>query len=91
VNDIFDNLVGAFTSIPSLPGAACKGDHARFESSDQCDVEGSIGLCLNACPALDACEQFWLSLPPRHRPTDCTVAGEWRPAPRQKKRNEHVA
>ena len=80
-------LLAALHSIPDLGGdCACRGEHALFESADPDDIDDAIAIC-SLCPVLDACGRYWQSLPPSQRPSDCVVAGEYRPAPRQRKRS----
>jgi hypothetical protein len=80
----YTNLLAALAGVPNLPQAACRGEHSLFESPDPLDIDDAIAICAR-CPALDACQQWYASLAPRHRPTESTVAGQYRPAPRQKK------
>jgi WhiB family redox-sensing transcriptional regulator len=87
VSDVYDGLLGALAGIPRLDGCACRSRHRLFESDDPSDIADAVAIC-GRCPALDACSRWYDSLPPRHRMHGVTVAGQWRPAPRQKKQED---
>ena len=65
VSIVYEQLLDALTSIPRLDGAACRGEHDLFESSDPCDIEDAIAICGRCCE-LTRCQQWLASLPPRH-------------------------
>lgn len=71
----FERLISAMAGVPVLSGARCRGRHATFDSQrdDEPDEVAdarhlqALGLC-ECCPALDACEQWFESLPLSQRP-----------------------
>ena len=62
-----DPLLDALSDIPRLAGAKCKGKSAVWESDDLELREYALHQCAS-CPALAACESFFLSLKPSKRP-----------------------
>jgi hypothetical protein len=86
MSDLYAGLLGSLTGIPELPGAACRGEHALFESTNPYDIDDAEAICAR-CPALDAGEQWYATLPKRQRPTECVIAGQLRPDPKKQKEN----
>jgi hypothetical protein len=80
-----EELLSSLAGTPTFPGCRCRGKHhlfdeaAKHEPADVVEARHAqaIGLC-GGCPALNRCESWWHSLPPRHRPAG-VVAGKVRP------------
>ena len=82
-------LTAALTGAPSLPGARCRGRSHLFDPVHQGEPAEvteahaqSLGLC-NRCPALDACETYFISLRPTQRP-EGVIAGRIHNRPNRK-------
>lgn len=77
----WDELVGQLASIPTLPGARCRGHHALFDGSSwdedpavrQARHSAALAICTR-CPALALCADWLDSLPKSQRPLG-VVAG----------------
>lgn len=82
---LIDDLLDAVGAAPCLPGAACRHRSAMFDPpgiSEPADVVEqrhalALDLCIYACPAIDKCQEWYESLPPRRRPAG-VVAGQVR-------------
>ena len=95
MSDTFIGLIGALNGIPHLPGALCKGRAADFDeqAADEDDDDAvqrqlhALDLC-RACPSLDACESWFLSLAPSKKPVG-VIAGRIhrQPTPRQRRKD----
>lgn len=69
----------ATLAAPSLLAARCHGKPWLWEDDDPIAIEAAERTCRDWCPELAKCEAWWLSLRPAQRPTDCVVAGQFRP------------
>jgi hypothetical protein len=80
-----DAILEAVGAAPCLPGAKCRGRSSLFDAAADREpaevVEArhalALDLCIYACPAIDKCQEWYESLPPRRRPAG-VVAGEVR-------------
>jgi len=74
--ETWSGFLGALAGAPALPGARCRGRHHLFDEQRPDEDDGTaaarhaqaLALC-NRCPALDPCQSWFASLPPRKRPT----------------------
>jgi WhiB family transcriptional regulator, redox-sensing transcriptional regulator len=68
-----ETLLGALSAAPKLPGARCKG-RSEWDSWDDPElVEYTLHQCTR-CPAIELCENYFLSLRPSQRPVG-VIAG----------------
>ena len=71
---ILDELLSAICAAPDLPGARCKGQWAIWDATDEPELLEYCTYQCQSCPALQACESWYLSLQPSKRPRG-VVAG----------------
>ena len=61
------DLWAALSGIPKLDGAACVGRNQLMESPEPDDITAALAICVT-CEALNPCQAWARSLPPKQRP-----------------------
>jgi len=62
MNAGYAELLDALRGAPALPGAACRGRSAEFDTVDTNQAQAAIEVC-ESCPALHRCRQWADSQP----------------------------
>jgi hypothetical protein len=83
-----DGLVEAMGCLPRLDGCKCRGLHRLFTEPETIDDIADAEALRGFCPARSQCADWYESSPGSQKPRGCVVAGQWRPEPRPRKREE---